>query len=295
MRNVGEWPAVDEGGGTAYGLDEVGFDRLLEQQGHGTGGPQVVHGDRSVVAGIADGHAAEPGAQVLQPGGQAEYRHDLGSSGDLETGFPRHPVGRSAKADDHVAQRPVVHVHRAFEGDAPRINAQGISLVQVVVDQCHQQVVRAGYGMEIPGEMQVDLIHRKHLRLAAAGGPTLHAETRAHGGFTQGDHGFRSRSGQGITQAHHHGGFPFPRGCRGHAADQDHLSQAGTASSQQGRVDLGLVPAVRLHRSLRDPGRPGDLRNWLEHRSRGNGKITHVGFWRGSHRVPLSGFRSRGK
>ena len=43
-------------------------------------------------------------------------------------------------------------------------------------------------GVEIAGEMQVDVLHRHDLGVAAAGRPTLDAETRAKRGFAQADH-----------------------------------------------------------------------------------------------------------
>lgn len=93
-----------------------------------------------------------------------------------------------------MTQRAVVHIRHTFEGDALRINAKRVSLLQVVIHQCHQQVVGTGDGMKVPGEVQVDFIHGQHLRVATTGGPALHPEAWAHRRFTQGDHGFTSGS-----------------------------------------------------------------------------------------------------
>jgi hypothetical protein len=41
----------------------------------------------------------------------------------------------------------------------------------------------------IAGKVEVDVFHRHHLRHAAAGRPTLHAEDRAKRGLTQADDG----------------------------------------------------------------------------------------------------------
>ena len=41
--------------------------------------------------------------------------------------------------------------------------------------------------MKIAGKMKVDILHRHHLRIAAAGRAALNAEDRSQGGLPQGD------------------------------------------------------------------------------------------------------------
>ena len=52
------------------------------------------------------------------------------------------PSQHAAEADDDVAQRAVVHVDDAPPGDAPRIDAERVAVVDVVVEHRGQQVVR---------------------------------------------------------------------------------------------------------------------------------------------------------
>jgi hypothetical protein len=60
--------------------------------------------------------------------------------------------------------------------DAAGIEAEGIVEVEMVVDQGREQVVGAGRGVEVAGEMEVDPLHRNDLATTAAGGPALHPE-----------------------------------------------------------------------------------------------------------------------
>ena len=60
------------------------------------------------------------------------------------------------------------------------VEAQLVALVQVVVDHRGEQVVRRRDGVEVAGEVQVELLHRQDLAVAAAGGAALDAERRAH-------------------------------------------------------------------------------------------------------------------
>ena len=52
-------------------------------------------------------------------------------------------------------------------------------MVDVVVHQRGQQVVRQRNGVEVAGEVQVDVFHGHHLGITAAGRATFHAKHRA--------------------------------------------------------------------------------------------------------------------
>ena len=62
-----------------------------------------------------------------------------------------------------------------------------VALVDVIVDQRREQVVSQRDRGEVAGEMQVDVLHRHDLRVAAAGGAALHAEHRAQRRLAQAD------------------------------------------------------------------------------------------------------------
>jgi predicted DNA-binding WGR domain protein len=46
----------------------------------------------------------------------------------------------------------------------------------MVVDQRGKQIVRRSGRVEVAGEVQIDVFHRHHLRITAAGRAAFHAE-----------------------------------------------------------------------------------------------------------------------
>ena len=179
VRDVGERAAVDEGRRAFQRLHQVRRDRVLEQRGHRAVGLELPGAHRLAVAGVADDDVAEPLLEVFEILGEAEDRHHFRRHGDVEAGLARIAVGDAAERADDLAQRAVVHVHDAAPGDAARVDAERIAPVDVVVDQRREQIVRRGDGVEVAGEVEVDVLHRDDLGVAAAGRAALHAEARA--------------------------------------------------------------------------------------------------------------------
>jgi len=74
------------------------------------------------------------------------------------------------------AQRAIVHVEDAPPGHPARIDAERVAPIDVIVEERREQIVRRGDGVEIPGEVQVDVLHRHDLGIAAAGGAAFEPE-----------------------------------------------------------------------------------------------------------------------
>ena len=100
-------------------------------------------------------------------------------------GTPLHPA---AQAVHNVTQLAVVHVHAALPGDPLGVDAQRVALLDVVVQHGGQQVVGSADGVEIAGEVQVDVLHGDDLGVAAAGRAALDAEHGAERWLAQRDH-----------------------------------------------------------------------------------------------------------
>ncbi len=75
--------------------------------------------------------------------------------------------------------------------------------------------------MEVAVEMQVDLIHRHDLGVAATGRSALHAETGAEAGFAQADRGALADAVEAVAEADGGGGLAFARRGWVDAGDQD--------------------------------------------------------------------------
>ena len=279
MGDVGEWPAVHEHRGALQALDQVGLDGVAQQDGHGPVGLQVPGGHRGAIPAPCHDDPGEPRLQVRQVRGEAQDGHHLRGHGDVEAGLPRGPVGIVPQPHHDLAQGPVVHVQHPAPDNAPGVDVQGISPVDMVVQQGRQQVVGGGDGVEIPGEVEVDRLHRRRLGPAAAGGPALDAEHRAQGRLAKGDDGPATDPVQGIAQTYGGGGLPLPRRRRIDRGDQH---QPSVRAIGQGRQviegHLGHVTAIGQQHLLRQPGPGGDLGNGTKGRCPSNLDVSGHGW-----------------
>ena len=184
--DIGEGTAVDEGGCSLQRLNEVWLDGL-NQQGRGRAfGVQVAGGDGLVVKGPGDDDPRDAALQVGQVLCQTEDGHELAGGSDVETVLPGHAVDAAAEAVGDEAELAVVHVHAGLKGDPAHVDAQRVALMDAVVQHGGDQVVGCGDGVEVAGEVQVDILHGDDLGVSAAGGAALQAEDGTEGGLAQG-------------------------------------------------------------------------------------------------------------
>ena len=259
VSNVGEGAAVDKGGGALQGLHQVGLDGLLQEGGHGPLGVELAASHRLAGEIVAHHDAAQPLFQVGDGAGQAQHRHDLAGHGDVKAVLPGHAVGPAAHAVHDEAQLPVVHIQAALPGDAPHVDAQGVALLNVVIQHGGQQVVGRADGVDIPGEVEVDVLHGHHLGIAAAAGPALDAEHRPQGGLPHGHHGLLADAAQAVGQTDGGGGLALAGGGGGDGGHQHQLALAPGAVLQQGKIHLGLVAAILFQILVLNMGLFGDL------------------------------------
>jgi len=72
------------------------------------------------------------------------------------------------------------------------------TLLYRVVQHRGEEVVGRGYGVEVSGEVDVDVLHRHDLAVTASGGSALDSENRAKRRFSKGQSGLLSQLGQGL-------------------------------------------------------------------------------------------------
>src|SRR5699024_1686498 len=247
VRDVGEGATVDERRGAAEGLHEVGVQRVAQQGGERALDRKVAYGDRPATISLADHDVGELSLQISQVRGEAEDRHHLAGGGDVEARFSRGAVGRTTEPGDDGTQAAVVDVHATAPGDPARVDAELVALLDVVVDEGSEGVVCGGEGVHVAGEVEVDVLHRDDLRVAAAGRATLDAHDWALGRFADRDDGVLPGGAQGVSQADKGGGLAFARGGGGHGCHEDGAAQGlvpHVGGAQGGDVHLGLGGAV---------------------------------------------------
>ena len=262
--DVGEGTAVDKGGSVLKGLYQVGLEGILQEGCHGAFRVQIMCRDGLSVIGVGDDGPAKAGLEVCDIACQAEDRHDLGSNGDLKTVFSGNTLHASAEAVDNISELAVVHVDCALPGDLLDINAEGIALLDVVVEHSCEQVVCCADGMEVTGKMQVDVLHGDDLCIAAACSAALDAEDRAERGLAERDNGLLADSAESVCKTDAGRGLAFA--CRG-GGDRCHQDQFTVGSIrmifQIIVVNLCLVMAVLFDVLLINAKPCGNLGNLL--------------------------------
>ena len=203
-------------------------------------------GDRLAPIGIGHDDTAQPGFQVGDRRGQAQHRHDLAGYRDFKAVLPRNALHLAAQAADDVPQLPVVHVHSPLPGDLLYVDAQGVALLDVVVQHRRQQIVGRADGVEIPGEMEVNILHGDHLGIAASGRAPLDAEHRPQGRLPQRHVGPLAQPPQAVGQPHGGGRFSLSGGGGGDGSDQNQLAVGGVRLRQKPVIELRLIPAIQL-------------------------------------------------
>ena len=180
---------------TRFGLIVV-----LEQHGHRAGRLQLLGGHRLAVEGRADGDRAESRAQVVEVAGDGDDRHHLGGGGDVEAGLARVAVRAAAEPDDDVAQRAVVDVDAAPPRDRERVDAELVAVQEVRLEHRREQVVRGADRVDVAGEVEVQVLHRHDLRVAAAGRAALDPEHRAERRLAEAEHGLAADRAEALRE-----------------------------------------------------------------------------------------------
>ena len=116
--------------------------------------------------------------EIPQVLGQAQERHHLGRGGDEEPLLARVSLEPPAEAEHDLAESPVVHVHGPAEQDLPRVDAERVVVVEVVVEARGQEVVGALHRVDVAREVKVDRVGRHDLRAPPACPASLDAEAR---------------------------------------------------------------------------------------------------------------------
>ncbi len=240
VRDVGEGAAVHDRRDALQGLHEVRAHREPQQRRHRASRLEIAHGDRLLRPGVSDHHAAEPLFEIRQIVGEAERRHHLGGDGDVEPVLARKAVGDAAEAADDLAQGAVVEVNHAPPDDPPRIDVERVAPIDVVVEHRREQVVRRGDRVKIAGEVEIDLLHRRDLRIAAAGGAAFLAEAGSERRFAQADRDPFADARQRVAEADRRRRLAFARRGRIDGGDEDELAVGLVAEpGEKFVVDLG--------------------------------------------------------
>ena len=186
-------------------------------------------------------------------GRQAEDRHDFRSDRDVEAIFAREAIGHAAERADDRAQGPVVHVEAAPPADTPRVDRRFAAPIDVVVDHRSEQVVGGADRVQVAGKVQVDVLHRHDLGIAAAGGAALDAEARPEARLAQAQDRLLADMVERVAETDRRRRLALAGRGRGDRGDED--QPAVRAVGQRADIverNLGLVAAIGREGIVRD-------------------------------------------
>ena len=250
MSDVCERSAVYDRRGVLQSLYQVRFQGILQKCSHSTLRIQVTCGYRLLLGNlsvcISDNDAGQTLFQVFDIVCQTQNCHDLRCNCDVVTILSGHSVGLSAKTIHYETKLTVIHIHTSSPGDLSRVDVQLISLIDMVVDHGCQQVVGCSYGMEVTGEMKVDILHGNYLRVSAACCSALNAEYRSKGRLTEGYTYFFAQFAQSVCQTYGGSGLSFTCRCGVDGGNQNQFSIRFVSLLQHVVVDFSLVITVLL-------------------------------------------------
>ena len=276
--DIGERATMDESRAVLERLHEVRLQGFTQQHRHGAIGVQLASAHRLLVAGVAHDDVAETLLEVLQASGQTENGHHFGCNDDVEAILTREAIARAAERNGDVAQGAIIHVHDALPRDATHVDTERVAVVDVVVQQRGQQIVGKRDGVEVAGEMEVDVLHRHYLCHTAASSATLHAEHGAEARLAEADDGLLADLVQCVTEADGRRRLAFAGGRRADGRDEDEFAvRARGQAVDVLQRNLRLVLAVLVQRVARETEPRGDIGDRVHGGSLSNLDIgTHV-------------------
>ena len=232
-------------------LHQIGCYGILQQHRHRPGGFEIGGAHRFAPACLADDNVREAATQILQIGRKTENRHYFRSDNDVEAVLARKAIGDPAERRDDRTQRAVVHVDAAPPSDPARINVEFVAPIDVVVDHCAEQIVGRADRVKVAGKMEIDVLHRHDLGIAAAGSTPLHAKARPEARLAQAQDRLFADVVEGIAQPD--GGRCLALAGR-RRGDRGHQNQLAVRPVAQ-RVDvikrnLRLVPSIGRYRVI---------------------------------------------
>ena len=173
---------------------------------------------------------------------------------------------------------------------------QRVLVVQAVVDEGGGEVVRGTDRVDVTGQVEVEVLHRDDLAVAAAGRATLDSEDRAERRLADADRGFAADRVETLGEADGRGGLALAERRRGDRGDDDVFAARPFGFQPRDRFEghLRLGRAVELELVIGDAEVVRDLddrsRRTDRAISRSDGKL--IGLLGGRRRVGWVGHLS---
>ena len=262
VRDICERAAMHKRRSIFKRLNKVRLERVFKKRGHRAVRLQIAGIDRLLVEGVGHKDVAKTFFQIGQVSGETEDCHYLGRDRNHKAILARHAIDAAAKSYDNIAQRAVVHIHTALDQDPALVDPKCVALLEMIVQQGAEQVVGGGDRMHIASKMKIDVLHRDHLRIAAAGCAALDAEHRAERRLAQRNDSVFADLLHRLSKSNGRCRFAFAGrggidGCNKHKLAVRPLGKP----RKDGFRKLGFKAAIRLQFLRQNAETAGDLSN----------------------------------
>ena len=118
--------------------------------------------------------------------------------------------------------------------------------MDVVVQHSRKQVVCRADGMEVAGEMKVDILHGNNLGITAAGCTALNAENGTERGLSKCYNGILANATKAIGKTDGGRGLTLTRGSGGNRSNKNQLSVLFFCVLQKRKINFGFIFSVIL-------------------------------------------------
>ena len=232
----------------------MGLTGVPHQDGHGADAADLLglHGLALLVVGKGD--LAHPLLAVHQVAAYGVDGRDLAGRGDLEASLVGDSSVLVSEAYDDAPQAPALDVQHTLPHDLLQVYVQLVAAEDVVLHEAREEVVGAGDRVEVPREVDVDVLHGQHLGVAAPRRPALDAEHWAEAWLPEDHYVLLPELAHRLSQPYGHRGLALTGLRRRHGGHYDELPVRPVLPLLQDmRLDLGLVFSIKLDIVIREP------------------------------------------
>ena len=241
-----------------------GIHGIFEQCGNGACNAQVVDGKGGIVVTYAQYDATYTFFEVFHIACQTEYSHNLRCRCYVEPCLCRDAIAGTAQSGNDIAQRAVVDIEHPAPHHFFQPYAGGTVLIEIVVEQCGNQVIGRCHGVEVARKVQVDIFRGQYLCISATGSTAFHSEARPERRLTQSDDCLLAYIVQAHTQPYTHCGLAHTGFGGGNGCNKDKFVFGHFLVVYQTVRYFGDITAIVIHIVLGKSYPGGNFTNFFQ-------------------------------
>ena len=183
VSNIRKRSAVNERRRSFQCLHQIRFQRILQKRRCGSLRVKLSRRHRLIIICISDNNRSQTLLQIRNISRETQDGHNFACHRDIKSVLPRSSVRFSAQSVHYKTELTVIHIHTALPGNLSRVDPERVPLLNMIVQHRRNQIIRRPDCVEIPCKVQIDILHRYNLRIAASGGAALDSEHRTERRF----------------------------------------------------------------------------------------------------------------